>query len=207
MLEVRCASCDVLLQFEDEMGGRTIPCPDCRYPVAIPKQEYVHRAGHCLTCDRDQPTRPSFLRVSQIGSTGLATVERYIFIRCFFCDECYQRVNWLYYLRFFVIFGAIGLAVLACLIGIPVLSSPEMETRKGSALHTSAVLIFLALPMVVVFPAGFVWLAYAIPRKMSKLLSPAANNYLLSLRVITDWGIRHRLIAYRSLPWGQTSLN
>jgi hypothetical protein len=195
MIELRCV-CQAVLAFDDEMAGKTIPCPECRWPLVVP-QVPLHRPGHCLMCDQERPTAPSYLLLSQVESTAFGKRVRAAFLKCFLCDPCFGRLNWLYYLRPIGVFASIGVMALFGVIGSLIASTAE--PGKHSALHTSVFVSFFVLSFVSV-PAGCLLIYQIVGRKMARLVSPAASRCLGSLGVVTSRGWMPVLVAYRSLP-------
>jgi hypothetical protein len=195
MIEIRCA-CQALLSFDDDMAGKTVHCPDCRWPVVVP-QVSLHRPGHCLVCDLDRATQPSYLLLSQVESHLLGRRVRAAFLKCFLCDACYGRLNWLYYLRPIAIFASLVAMVLFGVIGALIASTAE--PGKHSPLHATVFVSFFVLGFLSV-PAGCFWVYWYIGRKMTQIVSPAAERCLSSLGVLSNRGWMPILIAYRALP-------
>lgn len=195
MIDLRCV-CQAVLAFDDDMAGKTIQCPECHCPLVIP-QVPLHRPGHCLVCDQDRPTAPSYLLVSQTESKMFGRLVRAAFLKCFLCDPCNGRLNWLYYLRPIGVFASIGAMTLFFVIGTLIASTAE--PGKHSALHTTVFVSFFVLGFLSV-PAGCLGLYFFIGRTMARIVSPAADRCLGSLGVVTSRGWMPVLVAYRTLP-------
>jgi hypothetical protein len=196
MIDFRCV-CQALLSLDDNMAGKTIQCPDCHWPLVVPEVP-LHRPGHCLTCDQDRPTQPSYLLLSQVEyELFFGKYVRQAFFKCFLCDQCYSRLNWLYYLQFVIVFASIAAMAVFGLIGIVIASFAA--PGKASALHTAAFVSFFILAILSV-PVGCIRFYFYRRRKMAEIVSPTADRALDSLGVATDRGSMPVLVVCRSLP-------
>lgn len=208
MIEVRC-DCGKFLQFHDTTMGQMARCTKCKSSIRIRDELLVHRAGHCLICDEDRKTRPIYLKlVQKIFRGRISTMpEDTLYVRCNACDSCYSPINWAMHLRtIFVIAFLFVVPGLWCIGGLIIAN--VLKTAMGPESQIDRRIWPIALFGSILIPfAGIVLQFIFYPYQMKRLLSPKANRYVLSWKVIREWGLFNRLHAYRQLPRGQLAKN
>lgn len=208
MLEVRC-DCGKFLQLHDGQMGQMARCTKCKSSIRVRAELLVHRANHCLICDEDRKTRPIYIQlVQKIFRGRLATMpEDTLYVRCNACDQCFSRINLTYRLRIILIFTlfffvpgfwCIGGLVIGNLLKISMGPQSNIDGALAPvALFGGFLLMMGTIPFMFFF----------VPFHIKRILSPKANRYLLSWKVIRDWSIWNRIHAYRQLPRGQLAKN